>query len=228
MKRIICLAAVLAVPGAAAPAAAQMFGNPVYVPVGVGTGVNIAGDYGRGLNDASGKGDYFGGRVALGLPMLYVTAGVGTYKPDGATESEMTFGGALGLNVLRLPMMPVKVSLQAGAGYTKFGGDKLIDIPVSLGIGLALPTPGLSITPWVAPRLHVRILSPESSLLDTETATRFGASGGVNAAFGLIGVHLAVDYISFSAPAGSGQTSGDVSPLVFGAGIDVGLKVPGL
>ena len=226
MKRIIGLTTALAMGTAAAPAAAQMFGNPVYVPIGVGTGVNIAGDFGRGLNDASGKGNYFGGRVTLGLPILYVTAGAGTYKADGATESQTVFGGALGMNLLRLPMMPVKVSLQAGAGYLKAGGDKLIDIPVSLGVGFALPTPGLSITPWLAPRLHVRIFSPESSLLDTDTSTRFGGSAGVNAAFGLIGVHLAVDYISFSAPAGG--SAGDVSPLVFGAGLDIGLKVPGL
>jgi hypothetical protein len=225
MKRILGLAVVLAVL-ASTPAAAQMYGNPVYVPIGVGTGVNIAGDFGRGLNNASGKGNYFGGRVALGIPMLYVMAGAGTYKARGATESQTVFGGAIGVNVLRLPMMPVKVSLQAGAGYAKSGGDKLLDIPVSLGIGLALPTPGLSITPWVAPRLHVRIFSPASSLLETETDVRFGGSGGINAAFGMIGVHLAVDYISFPAPPGG--SAGDVSPLVFGAGIDVGIKVPGL
>jgi hypothetical protein len=223
MKRMFGLVAAFAVL-AAAPATAQMYGNPVYVPVGVGTGVNIAGDFGRGLNDASGKGNYFGGRVALGLPMLYVMAGAGTYKADGATESQAAFGGSVGLNVLRLPMMPVKVSLQAGAGYLKAGGDKLIDIPVSLGIGLSLPTPGLSITPWVAPRLHVRIFSPASSLLDTETDARFGGSAGINAAFGIIGVHLAVDYINVSAPAGAPSAS----PLLFGAGIDVGLRVPGL
>jgi hypothetical protein len=226
MKRVSGVAAVIAVLAAAAPAAAQMYGNPVYVPIGVGTGVNIAGDYGRGLNDASGKGNYFGGRVALGLPMLYVTAGAGTYKPDGATESEMTFGGAIGLNVLRLPMMPVKVSVQAGAGYMNAGGDKFIGIPVSLAVGVALPTPGLSITPWVAPRLHVQIVSPASSVLETETDFRFGGSAGINAAFGLIGVHLAVDYINVPAPAGG--SSGDVSPLVFGAGLDIGIKVPGL
>ena len=226
MKRIIGLTAAIAVLATAAPAAAQMYGNPVYVPIGVGTGVNVAGDFGRGLNNASGKGNYFGGRVALGLPILYVMAGAGTYKADGATESQMAFGGALGVNVLRLPMMPVKVSLQAGAGYVSSGGDKLLDIPVSLGIGLALPTPGLSITPWVAPRLHVRIFSPASSALDTETDTRFGGSAGINAAFGMIGVHLAVDYIRFPAP--TGGSAGDVSPLVFGAGLDIGLKVPGL
>jgi hypothetical protein len=219
MQRIIGLAAVLAVVSAM-PATAQMYGNPVYVPLGVGTGVNIAGDFGRGLNDASGKGNYFGGRVALGLPMLYVQAGAGTYKASGATESFTAFGGAVGVNVLRLPMMPVKVALQAGGGYVKSGGDKLIDIPVSLGIGLALPTPGLSITPWVAPRLHVRIFSPASSVLETETDVRFGGSAGINAAFGIIGVHLAADYIKFP---GSGT-----SPLLFGAGLDVGIKVPGL
>ena len=53
MKRMIGLTAALAVLLTAAPAAAQMYGNPVYVPVGVGTGINIAGDFAKGTNDAS-------------------------------------------------------------------------------------------------------------------------------------------------------------------------------
>jgi len=228
MKRIIGLTGVLAMLLTAAPAAAQMYGTPVYVPVGQATGVNIAGDWGRGLNDASGKGNYFGGRATLGLPIFYVTAGVGTYKADGADTSQTAFGGALGFNILRLPMTPVKVSLQAGGGYVKAGGDKQIDIPVSLGVGFSLPTPGVHITPWVAPRLHVRIVSPESDLLDTSTDARFGGSAGINVGFGMVGIHLAVDYVSFSAPENSGLSSGDVSPLVFGAGLDIGLSVPGL
>ncbi|HET7039554.1 MAG TPA: hypothetical protein VFH97_06685 [Gemmatimonadales bacterium] len=212
----------LVVAGAAQPAAAQMAGNPVYVPVGMGTGVNIAGDFGRGLNDASGKTTYFGGRATLSLPFLYVTAGAGMVKPSEdfvpGAESELALGGAVGLNVLNLPLLPVKVSAQVGAGYLSSGDAKQYDLPVSVAIALKLPTPGLSISPWVAPRLHVRRLDP--GVGDANTDARFGASGGVNATFGMVGVHLAADYVRFE--------SSDVSPWIFGAGLSLGLTLPGL
>jgi hypothetical protein len=214
----------------AAPAAAQMTGNPVYVPVGMGTGVSVAGDFALGLNDASLKTTYFGARATLGLPFFYVTAGVGSVKPDedlvGPAESEIAFGGDIGFKVLNLPLVPVKIAAQAGAGYLKFGdAGKQLDIPIAVGIGLSLPTPGVGITPWIAPRGHVRI---SDDGVDTETDFRFGGSAGLNVKFGLIGGHVAVDYINFSAPEGSGLSSGDVSPLVLGVGLSVGLGVPGL
>jgi hypothetical protein len=214
----------------AQPAAAQMAGNPVYVPVGMGTGVNLAGDFGRGLNDASFKSTYFGARATLGLPMLYVTVGGGSIKPSDdfapGAESEIALGGAVGLKILNLPLVPVKVSAQVGAGYLKAGDDKQYDLPVSVAVALKLPTPGLSISPWVAPRLHVRRVAP--AVGDSDTDARIGASGGVNGTFGMIGVHLAVDYVRFSAPAGSGLSSSDVSPWIFGAGLSFGLTLPGL
>lgn len=234
MKRIIGMTVTLAAVLASSPGAAQvqLFGNPVYVPVGQATGINLAGDFGKGLNDASYKTTYFGGRATLGLSFLYITASVGSVKADSALsdgmESEMTYGGSLGFNLLRLPMMPVKISIQAGGNYTKIGEDKQIDVPIALGIGLSLPTPGISVTPWVAPRLHVRAFSPASDLLDTSTKARFGGSAGINASFGMIGAHLAVDYLKISPPDGSGLSSGDVSPWVFGAGINLGLSVPGM
>lgn len=222
MRRVIGLMVGLVVAGAAQPAAAQMAGNPVYVPVGMGTGVNIAGDFGRGLNDASGKTTYFGGRATLSLPFLYVTAGAGMVKPSEdfvpGAESELALGGAVGLNVFNLPLVPVKVAAQVGAGYLSSGDGKQYDLPVSVAIALKLPTPGLSISPWVAPRLHVRRLDP--GVGDADTHARFGASGGVNAMFGMVGVHLAADYVRFE--------SSDVSPWIFGAGLSLGLTLPGL
>jgi ABC-type amino acid transport substrate-binding protein len=219
MKRIVGLPGALAVLLAAAPAAAQMVGNPVYVPVGMGTGVNIAGDFGLGLNDASAKTKYFGARATLALPFFYVTAGVGSVKPSDdlvpGAESEMTYGGNVGFKVLNLPMMPVKVAAQAGAGYLKSGDYKQLDIPVALALGLSFPM--VPVKPWIAPRLHVRY-ADDAGVSDTEV--RFGGSIGLNATFGLLGVHAALDYIKFP--------ESDTSPLIFGAGASVGLSLPGL
>ena len=222
MKRSLVGLACLALGLSASPAAAQMMGNPVYVPIGMGTGVNVAGDYGRGLNNASGKGNYFGGRVTLGLPFFYVMAGAGTLK---TAERQTVFGADLGMNLLDLPLVPVKVSAQAGGGYMKSGSYKQLDVPIAVAIGLSLPTPGIGITPWVAPRVHIQHASDTGV---SSTDVRFGGSAGINVHVGMLGVHAAVDYISFKAPAGSGLSSGDVSPLVFGIGASFGLTVPGL
>jgi hypothetical protein len=228
MKRVIRLAAALAVLVTAVPAAAQMHGNPVYVPVGVGTGVNIAGDFAMGLNDASYKTTYFGARAAVGFGSLFASAGIGSVKADEdlvpGAQSQTAFGGNLGYHILRLPMTPIKVAAQAGAGYIKEGEYKQLDFPVALALGFSLPGP-LGITPWVAPRLHVRSTDDGT---DSQTDTRFGGSGGINLSMGMIGIHLAADYIAFSAPEGGGLSSSDVSPWIFGAGLNIGLSVPGL
>lgn len=229
MKRMIGPTAALAVLLTAAPAAAQSWGNPVYVPIGVGTGFNIAGDFAKGTNDASLKTTYFGGRATLGMAAFYVSASVGSVKPDSALTngagSQTSFGGTLGYNILRLPMTMVKISAQAGVGYVKEGDLKRLDVPIAVAIGLSLPGP-LGITPWVAPRLHIR--NRDTGVNESSTDTRFGGSAGVNVSIGMIGFHLAADYISFSAPEGSGLSSSDFSPWVFGGGINIGLNVPGL
>jgi hypothetical protein len=229
MKRFIGMIAVAALIVPAVPAAAQMLGNPVYVPIGVGTGINIAGDYARGLNDASLKTNYFGGRATLGVGNLYVMAGVGSVKPDetlsGGAESKLSYGGTLGFHIIRLPLTPIKVSAQAGVGYYKLDTYKQIDLPIALAIGFSLPTPGFGITPWIAPRLHVRY---QDSGASTQTKARFGGSGGVNVSIGIIGVHLAIDYLSIPVPEGAPGSSSDYSPWIFGGGLSLGLNVPGL
>jgi len=227
MKRTIGLTlAALAV--MAIPAAAQMYGNPVYVPVGMGTGVNIAGDYARGMNDASFKTNYFGARATLGLSAFYVSAGIGSVKGDSAltngADGQTAFGGSLGYHIIRLPMTPVKVTAQAGAGYLKEGDFKQLDVPIAVALGLSLPGP-LGITPWIAPRLHIRT---QDDGTESQTDTRFGASGGVNVSIGMIGIHVAADYVSFSAPEGSGLSASDFSPWRVGAGLSLGISPPGL
>ena len=229
MKRTMGLIAAAALLATASPVAAQNFGNPVYVPIGTGTGINIAGDYALGLNDASLKTSYFGGRATLGVGNFYVMAGVGSVKPDSAlsagAESKLSYGGTLGFHIIRLPMTPVKVSAQLGAGYYSLNTYKQLDLPIAVAVGVSLPTPGLGITPWIAPRFHVRYQDTGAA---TQTKTRWGASGGVNAAIGIIGVHLAVDYLNVPVPEGLPGSSSDYSPWTFGAGLSLGLSVPGL
>ena len=68
----------------AAPAVAQMIGNPVYFDQSGGV-VTVGADYGRGLNnhDLTGEANYFGGRVTLGLPIVAITVGGGSAQPSG-------------------------------------------------------------------------------------------------------------------------------------------------
>src|SRR2546422_11112453 len=99
MKRavlVLCLIAFVAGPAAAA---AQELGQPVWNSPKGGTGVSFSADYGKPNTDY-GKGNAWGGRVTLGVGTLTLTAGVATWKPKGATESTMTYGGNAALRVI--------------------------------------------------------------------------------------------------------------------------------
>jgi hypothetical protein len=64
------------------------------------------------------------------------------------------------LKIFGGPLIPVSVTLQAGAAYdqqsesTILGGDissKTWHVPVGVGIALTIPNPVFSIKPWLAP-----------------------------------------------------------------------------
>ena len=195
----------------ATPAFAQMFGNPVYFNQSGGTGVTIAADYGRGLNNASTKANYFGGRATLGLPMFAITVGGGSAKPSGGT-SMTTFGADAAVTVVQGPMVPVNVSLQAGVGSYKVLGTRVYNVPVGAAITFKVKSPGASVVPWVAPRLNI-VHSPGT------TETKFGASGGLNVGMPSgLGFHVALDYVNISGG----------SPFMLGAGVHYAIKVPSL
>jgi hypothetical protein len=199
----------------ASPALAQMLGNPVYFSPKQGVGLTLAGDYGRGLNDASGKTNYFGGRATLGLPSFAITVGGGSAKPSGGT-SATSFGGDVGVTVIKGPMVPVSVSLQAGAAYSSVSGVKTLHVPAGVALAFNVKSPGASVEPWVAPR--VDFVQVKVGTLSTNT-TKVGASGGVN--IGLpsgLGLHAAVDYVNVSGG----------SPLTVGVGVHYTIKIPSL
>lgn len=210
----------------AGPAAAQMLGNPVYFSPKGGTGLTISGDYGRGVNDESGKTDYFGGRATLGLPMVSISAGAGSVSAEGA-DSEIGFGGALAVNILKAPLLPVAVNLQGGVGYLKEGDPTTLEattlnVPVGVGIAINVPSPAVSVEPWAAPRVNIQrveVTSGTGSASDTEVG--FGASAGVNVGLPMgLGFHVAADWMTVGDPA--------VKPLYIGVGAHYKFTIPGL
>jgi hypothetical protein len=204
----------------ASPMVAQPMGNPVYAPGG--SGLTLALDHGAGLNDASGKTDFFGGRAELGLPIIRLGAGFGVYdtKVAGA-DKETALAGNVALQILGGPVLPVSVSLFAGVGYLKTsvgGSDQTsLSVPIGLALSVNIPTPGFSIDPWVAPRLQIT----RTSDITSDTDVNFGLTGG-------LGAHVALDYVVVSAPTGSALSSSDLSPVLFGIGIHYTISLPGV
>ena len=186
---------------AATPAQAQLTGIVNYaLPVGgeVPT-THLVGEFGRGLNEDSGKLNAFavaagrtgiGGRgtVCLGASML-----------DADPDSEYSFGGAFAVGVSR-PEAPTQISVQAGIGYMSteqpvVGDVTFWSIPIGIALGRSMPQGAGSLNYWVMPRVHLSRASADG--FDSEMETDFGASGGLGftTASGF-GVHAAIDLLA--------------------------------
>lgn len=213
MKRILavaCLATLLA-----APAAAQFQGMPVWNSPKGGTGITINGDFGLPGEDA-GKGTAFGARASFGLANLTVSAGVASWKPDGLDQSFTSMGGGAAFRVLGGSLLPIAVNLVVGGART---GE--VDIPgvgtapatttivAGGGISAGLPTPGVSIEPYIS-------LTNRWMAASGNTSSAFGVTFGANVNFGMMGVHLAYDTMS----------NNGVSESIFGVGAHVLIKAP--
>src|SRR2546426_5759023 len=114
MKRsalVVTVCAVLVVP----PAAAQWTGMPVWNDPKGGTGITVSGEYGK-PDSAYGKGNAWGGRAALGVGTVTLTAGVATYKPAGSSDATTAVGGQAAFRGIGGSLLPFAVNLQAGGG----------------------------------------------------------------------------------------------------------------
>jgi hypothetical protein len=192
-----------------------MIGNPTYFSPKQGTGLTLDADYGRGINAASGKNNYFGGRAVLGLPMVAITVGAGSAKPSGGT-SVTSFGGDVAVTVVKGPMVPVSVSLQGGAAYSSVSGIKTLHAPIGAALAFDVKSPGASVEPWVAARADYVHVS--GGLLSTST-TNVGGSAGLNVGLPTgLGFHVALDYLNVSGG----------SPFMAGAGVHYKFTIPGI
>lgn len=216
-------AAALLLALAAAPAAAQVRGIPVYNS-GVPRGIGLYGDVGFPNNEAGG-GTGYGLTGKAGFGVFGATAMIATYKPDGG-ESDVSVGGTLDYRVFGGPLVPLAVTLQGGVGYVTVDGVNdlgppppdltLWHFPIGVGFALTIPNPALAIRPWLAPRVDIVRTSAGGT---DDTDTNFGLSGGLelNLLNGL-GLHAAYDAVF-----ADGGTPG-----VFGVGAHYSFRVPGL
>jgi hypothetical protein len=218
MKRMVSI--VGAVLGLATPAAAQWLGMPAWNSPKGGTGVTFYGDYGA-PNDNAGKGNAFGGRVALGIGTITLTAGVASWKPDSVNDRVTSYGGTAAFRMIGGSLIPLSVGLQLGATHSAevTSGTQTLPAQTSVlaavGLSVPLPTPGISVEPYVSPgiRYH-KISNAPTGVKDHET--NFGWTIGGNFSFGMVGIHVAYDSEKFD-----NGTHG-----VLGVGADVGLRLP--
>jgi hypothetical protein len=211
---------VIAATLAALPAAAQVPGLPVYNQ-GVPRGIGIYGDVGF-PNDVAGGGTAYGVTGRAGFGFVGVTAIVSTYNPDGPVDSHTSVGATGNLRLFGGPLVPLTVTLQAGAGYSKIDDAKDYRFPIGLGFALTIPNPVLAIRPWLAPRIdiaRIEVAGTGGAPDVYHTDTNFGLSGGVelNLLNGL-GLQAAYDRVF-----GNGS-----DPSVFGIGAHYNFRVPGL
>ena len=214
MKRVFMVVAALAL--VAAPLAAQWLGLPAWNNPKGGTGVTVNGDVGFPNSDG-GKGTAFGARATLGLANISFTAGVSSWKPKGATSSSASVGGVAQFRAIGGSLIPVSLNIQLGAatsGAISSGPvlyPKFTHILAGAGASVNVPTPGLSIEPYLS--ISNRWHKPSGG----STVSNVGWVIGANLGLGMLGLHVAYD----AEKTDSGATVG-----VIGIGAHVALKAP--
>ena len=211
MKRMLTVFAAAAF--TAAPLAAQSLGMPNWSSPKGGTGVTISGDLAMPNSDL-GKGTAFGARGTLGLANISLTAGIASWKPKGAPDSFTSFSGKASFRVIGGSLIPLSISLDAQAAHVGAanGDSALTRIGLGGAVSVNVPTPGLSIEPYLAVNNRWYKFSGVSG-----TNSNIGWTLGANVGLGMIGLHLAYDSEDF----GGGTKGG-----IFGVGAHIALKAP--
>ncbi len=217
--------------------AAQLFANPVYFSPKGPNGLTLAVDFGTTLQtqvndvEATAKPNNVGARAILGLPVFSVGVGGGLFNSDlPGAEREIQFSGQAAVKIFSPPLLPVGVSLQAGAGYLREGSGatavKTIDVPVGLAVAVKPPSPAVSFEAWAAPRVQLRRVSAGTS---SATQTGIGASAGVNLGMPMgLGLHLAADWARLSRKTSGTLNLGKTETLIFGVGLHYTFTIPGI
>lgn len=210
MKRVLLVVPVLVC--ASIPASAQFLGMPVWNSPKGGTGITISGDYGKPNADL-GKGSAFGARGTVGLGSLSATLGFASWNPSGTAPTVKSVGGDAAFRVIGGSLLPININLLVGgARATASGVPGQTTIVAGGGASLTLPTPGVSLEPYVS------LTNRWHSASGAGTNSNFGWTIGANLGFGgVMGAHIAYDSESL----GSGSTGG-----ILGVGLHLSLKVP--
>jgi len=190
MKRILSLTAVAALVFTTV-ASAQLLNFPVNVNPHHGTGVAVAGLFGKGLNDNSGKYTSFGAGARIGFGMINISAGVASTNLQ--PESKIDFGGNAEFVFASQAMLAVSI-------FAGFGTASDIGTTIPLGLGLSVaPSPQFSI--WAAP--NYTIFSPSGT---GSSVSDLGMSGGLR-----VSLPMGLGF-----GASIGWTNSDFTPVTFG------------
>ncbi|HEY4321021.1 MAG TPA: hypothetical protein VGM77_07555 [Gemmatimonadales bacterium] len=160
----------------AAGASAQVLGIPV-VNNGAPSGINVGADVGFANDDYAGGGTAEGARASVGLGFFGVGAAVSHFSPKNG-DGLWSEGVNATLRLLGGPLVPFRVTLQAGAARWSIGNDDRTHVPISLGFSGTIPNPAFAIKPWIAPRIDIL-----HGTAGEGTDTRFGISGGIDLSF---------------------------------------------
>jgi hypothetical protein len=170
-------AALLVLPGTAA---AQGAGLPI-VNSGVPSGLSVAADVGF-PGEVLGGGTAVGATVQAGLGVLGLGVQVVRHAlEDEGLEGITSVGGTAALRLFGGPLVPFRVTLQAGYARWNWQVGDITDLTqtrgtASLGFAATIPVPAFAIKPWVAPRIQ-RTESGGTGF------TEYGVSGGIELGF---------------------------------------------
>jgi hypothetical protein len=194
MKHAAWILTAVALAAIAVPArtVAQLPGMPVWNSPKGGTGLTVAGDVGF-PDSVGGKGTTCAARVVLGLQALSVGATVGVRNPSGTGPNVTEYGGTLAYRLIGGSLIPLSVNLQGGyAGYSR-ASTNYSHATAAIGFAIDLPTPGVTVEPWVAPGVRINHAGA-SGAIASQTNTAFGVAGGLTIGMGMMGLHAAMDY----------------------------------
>ncbi len=234
MKRFMTFGAALAMglTFIVGPAGAQMNSIPVMFNPQSGTGLLVALDLGRGVNEESGENTAVAFRSALGIGPVTIGGGIGVVDL-GQDGTESQYMGNLALRVFGGGLLPVSISIQGGVGVLDNGNldSTVVTVPIGLGIGFSIPTPGFSFDPWIAGR-YTYVHNEVASVTANQNA--FGISAGLNFNFLMgLGFHVAGDWqknpgtVVTTGP-GAALTIQETTPFVLGIGLNYTFRIPGL
>jgi len=175
---------------------AQLTNFPHYaVPSAFGTPASFFSlDFGRGLNEMSGKQNAFGvayGRTGIADRVgITIGAGMVNYDPD----AKYTFGGNVAVDILGADS-DTQIAVQGGVGYISLA-DQVSSTNIPIGVAVKGMQAGESMNFgwWFMPRLDYTRAKVGGL---TGSNTDLGASAGASiTAPGGFGVHLAIDLLA--------------------------------
>ncbi len=188
------------------PAAAQVLGLPV-VNNGAPTGISVAADVGFANDDYAGGGTAVGARASVGLGFFGVSGAISYFSPKNG-DAVWSPGASATLRLIGGPLVPFRITMQAGAARWTIDGADYTHVPVSIGLSATIPNPAFAIKPWIAPRIDY-LHSSLTSIVNTSDF-HFGISGGVDVAL-LNGLSIRAAYDRVS--------NGDFHPSIFSLGL---------